>query len=112
MNAAGVSQTCVNDVSSCGFSPGKETVEFLATDNDVFVEEFIVAFTKMIEKVRRSMSGKIFLPKVQILRQAKLSFLRFTYNVLSVIRSKEFKTFIWTIWCITFENGTFGSFEV
>ena len=66
VNAAGVSQTCVNDVSNCGFSPGKETVEFLATDNDVFVEEFIVAFTKMIEKVRRSMSGKIVLPKVHI----------------------------------------------
>ena len=66
MNDAGVSQTCVNDVSNCGFSPGKVTVEFLATDNDAFVEEFIVAFTKMIEKVRISASGKIFLSKIQI----------------------------------------------
>ena len=59
VNDAGVSQTCVNDVSNCGFSPGKETVETLAADNDVFVEEFIVAFTKMIEKV--SISSEVVL---------------------------------------------------
>ena len=59
VNDAGVSQTCVNDVNNCAFSPGKETVETLAADNDVFVEEFIVAFTKMIEKV--SISSKAVL---------------------------------------------------
>ena len=59
MNTNGVS-SCGADVSTCSDSPGRGTVESLAADNDAFVEEFIEAFTKMIEKVGENLCFSIF----------------------------------------------------
>ena len=51
VDANGLS-SCSTNVANCADSPGKDTVEALAADNDAFIEEFIAVFTKMIEKVQ------------------------------------------------------------